>query len=133
MTNLAYNPIADVLPVASAATFRRLFRKNVSYNLLLAIENDDNAPAAIRITDALATRGAVPSVVRTAEIMATIATPGDAGMVYTAVALGPEFQEAQKHELASIIRDTLNGDRDWPLLGLVGDAASTIVFDAEER
>jgi hypothetical protein len=45
---------------------RALFRPGTPFNLLLAIDNDDNAPAAIRVTEALATRGAVPSVIRRA-------------------------------------------------------------------
>ena len=49
--------------------FRSLFLLNEPFNLLLAIQNDDNAPAAIRLTEALTARGAVPNVVSAVELM----------------------------------------------------------------
>jgi nucleotide-binding universal stress UspA family protein len=111
--------------------FRHLFVPNVAYKLLLAIENDDNAPAAIRVTDALARRGALPTILRTMELMPAVAGTGDSMIVYTESVLGEEFYRGQEGIVVSTIRKVLGADRPWPVRAVVGEAASTIVSEAQ--
>jgi nucleotide-binding universal stress UspA family protein len=112
--------------------FRHLFVPGATYKMLLAIENDDNAPAAIRVADALASRGAVPNVLRSLELMTPVAGPSDATILYAQAALGPEYYEEQERNIASTINSTLGADRAWPIRSQVGDPASSIIFEAEE-
>ena len=78
---------------ASAGVYRHVFVPSQAYKLLLAIDNDDNAPAAIRITAALQHRGAEPRVLRALELMTPVAggNAADTVMLYSQAALGPEF------------------------------------------
>ena len=102
-THTAETPVAKSRTSPARRGFRHLFRPGTSFNLLLAIENDDNAPAAIRLTDALIARGAVPSVVRATDLMVPVAgTP-----------------------------DSMVGDRQWPIRSLTGDPAACITDEAE--
>jgi nucleotide-binding universal stress UspA family protein len=111
--------------------FRHLFVPNVAYRLFLAIENDDNAPAAIRVTDALARRGALPTVLRAIDLMPAVAGTGDSMIVYTESVLGEEFYRTQEGIIVSTIRRLLGADRPWPVRAVVGEAASTIVSEAQ--
>lgn len=129
---------ADTLTAPGSATsgirsFRHLFVGGVSYKLLLAIEPDDNAPAAIQFTDALAERGAVPSVLRSLELMVPVAGVPETTILYAEATLGADFYEDQEHIIASTIRNVLGTDRGWPISTVVGDPPSTIVREAEER
>ena len=118
---------------SGGGSFRHLFEKGVSYKLLLAIDNDDNAPAAIRLTDALVTRGAVPGVLRTLELMTPVVGPSDGTILYAQAALGPEFYTEQERSIASTIRTTLGADRAWPIRSVVGDPPSMILYEAESE
>lgn len=122
----------STLPVKAAA-YRHLFVPNQTYKLLLAIDNDDNAPAAIRITAALQHRGAEPQVLRTLELMTPV--PGgnaaDTVMLYSQAVLGPEFYKDQEQIIRNVIRDVLGKEPPWPVKSLVGDPASTILYEAE--
>jgi len=111
--------------------FRHLFVPNVAYKLFLAIENDDNAPAAIRVTDALARRGALPTVLRTIDLMPAVAGTGDSMIAYTEAVLGEEFYRTQEGIIVSTMRDLLGAARPWPVRAVVGEAASTIASEAE--
>lgn len=113
------------------ARFRHLFVPNVAYKLFLAIENDDNAPAAIRLTDGLARRGALPTVVRTIDLMPAVAGTGDSMIVYAESVLGEEFYRTQEGIIVSTIRKLLGTDRPWPVRAVVGEPASTIVSEAQ--
>jgi nucleotide-binding universal stress UspA family protein len=119
--------------VTVGASYRHLFVPGISYKLLLAIDNDDNATAAVQLTAALAHRGAEPTVLRTVELMAPV--PGgnaaDTTLAYAEAALGSEFNQHQENIISHIIRETL-GDVAWPIKTVVGDPASTIVFEAED-
>ena len=116
-------------------SYRHLFVPGVSYKLLLAIDNDDNAPAAIRATAALEHRGAEPNVLRTVELMTPVAGGGvgDATLVYTEAVLGEEFYEDQERIIKNTIRDLLGKEPPWSVRAVVGDPPSTIVYEAEER
>ena len=67
-TETVETPVAELKPLPVVHEVRHLFRPGTSFKLLLAIENDDNARAAIRVTDALIARGAVPSVIHATEL-----------------------------------------------------------------
>ena len=118
---------------APESPLRALFRPGTPFNLLLAIENDDNAPAAIRVTDALTARGAVPSVVRAAELM--IPDPGtpNSMMVYAEAALGEDFHEERRRSLLGLIAATTGKNPDWPIKSVVGTPARAIVDEVEAQ
>jgi nucleotide-binding universal stress UspA family protein len=113
--------------------FRHLFRPGTSFNLLLAIENDDNARAAIRVTDAMTARGAVPTVIRATEVMVPVAGTPDSMMFYAEAVLGEDFHEAQVHSLRSLIESTLGHARPWPIKSVMGDPALCITEEAEAQ
>src|SRR5690349_3739682 len=73
MTTETREIIPPPTAVATSRSNRHLFVPGISYKLLLAIDNDDNAPAAIEIAAALAHRGANPTVLRTLELMTPVA------------------------------------------------------------
>lgn len=126
-------PTSTIPTPAKAGNYRHLFAPNQSYKLLLAIDNDDNAPAAIRITAALQHRGAEPQVIRTLELMAPVAggNAADTVMVYSQAVLGAEFYEDQERIIRNTISDVLGTAPPWPVKTLVGDPSSTILYDAE--
>jgi nucleotide-binding universal stress UspA family protein len=111
-----------------------LFAPGVSYNLLLAIDNDDNAPAAVRVTAALTHRGADASVLRAIELMTPVvggAAP-DAALTYAQAVLGEEFYKDQERIIRNAIRDILGKEPPWPVRAILGDPPATIVFEAEQ-
>jgi nucleotide-binding universal stress UspA family protein len=125
--------VAELKPSSVARGFRHLFRPGTSFKLLLAIENDDNARAAIRVTDALTARGAVPTVVRATEVMVPTAGTPDSMMFYAEAVLGEDFHEAQVHSLRALIESTIGHDRQWPVKSLTGDPALCITEEAEAQ
>jgi nucleotide-binding universal stress UspA family protein len=118
-------------PVARG--FRHLFRPGTSFKVLLAIENDDNARTAIRVTDALTQRGGVPSVISAAEIM--IPAPGtpDSMMFFAEAALGEDFHDERRRSLFTLIATATGKNQNWPIKSVVGDPALTIVDEAESQ
>ena len=113
--------------------YRQLFVPNHSYKLLLAIDNDDNAPPAIRITAALQHRGAEPRVLRALELMTPV--PGgnaaDTAILYSQAVLGPEFYDAQERITRNAITRVLGTEPPWPVQTLLGDPAATILYEAD--
>ncbi|HJQ12868.1 MAG TPA: universal stress protein [Gemmatimonadaceae bacterium] len=130
-TEATLTPAKALSPIAS---FRHLFVPNTSYKLLLAIDNDDNAAAAIRLTAALAHRGADPTVLRTLELMspAVGATAADTTFAYAQAALGEDFYFDQERIIRDNLRTVLGRQPMWPVRTVVGDAPATIVYEAEE-
>ena len=122
-------------PSAPAAErrLRALFRPGTPFNLLLAIENDDNAPAAIRVTDALTARGAVPSVIRAAELMLPDPGTPTSMMLYPEAVLGEDFHEERRRSLLALIATTTNKNLDWPIKSVVGTPARVIVDEVEAQ
>ena len=118
---------------AKAGAHRHLFVPNQTYKLLLAIDNDDNAPAAIKITAALQHRGAEPQVLRALELMTPVAggNAADTVMLYSQAALGAEFYDAQERIIGNTISRVLGTTPPWPVKTLVGDPAATILYEAE--
>lgn len=113
--------------------FRSLFLPNEPFNLLLAIQNDDNAPAAIRLTEALTTRGAVPNVVSAVELMMPTTGTPDSMMFYAEAALDENFHAGRRRSLLALIAATTGKSRDWPVRSLVRDSALAIVEEVEAR
>ncbi len=121
--------------VATSSSHRDLFVPGVAYKLLLAIDNDDNATAAIQFTAALAHRGAEPTVLRTLELMAPVpgANAADTTILYAQAALGAEFYQQQENIISYIMRETLGSAPPWPVKSVVGDPPSTIIYEAEQE
>ena len=122
-------------PKASPAKrgFRHLFRPGTSFNLLLAIENDDNARAAIRVTDAMTRRGAVPSVIRATEVMVPVAGTPNSMVFYAEAVLGEDFHEAQAESLRALVEGTLGQAQPWPIKSVAGDPALCITEEARAQ
>lgn len=129
-TQTAEAPAAAPTKSPGKRGFRHLFRPGTSFNLLLAIENDDNARAAIRVTDAMTARGAVPSVIRATEVMVPVAGTPDSMMLYAEAVLGEDFHEAQVHSLRALIENTLGRAPMWPIRSVTGDPALCITEEA---
>ncbi|HEY6088814.1 MAG TPA: universal stress protein [Gemmatimonadaceae bacterium] len=130
-TQTAETPVAEPKTSSVARGFRHLFRPGTSFNLLLAIENDDNARAAICVTNALTERGAVPTVIRATEVM--VAGTPDSMMSYAEAVLGDEFHEAQVRSIRALIESTIGHDRQWQVKSLTGDPVFCITEEAEAQ
>jgi len=115
--------------VHTSENFRHLFMERVSYDLLLAIDDDQLAPAAIRLTHALAARGAVPHVLRTLELL--ISEPPGA-MLLADVALGEDYKEQEARLLSTL--SAITGDNcTWPITVVPGDAPSSILVESRAK
>lgn len=132
-TQTAETPVAELKTSPVARGFRHLFRPGTSFKLLLAIENDDNARAAIRVTDALTARGAVPTAIRATEVMVPVAGTPDSMMFYAEAVLGEDFHETQAHSLRALIESTIGDARPWPIMSVTGDPALCITEEAESQ
>jgi nucleotide-binding universal stress UspA family protein len=132
-TQTAEAPAAAPTKSPANRGFRHLFRPGTSFNLLLAIENDDNARAAIRVADALIPRGAVPAVIRATELMVPVAGTPDSMVFYAEAVLGEEFHDAQVHSLRGLIDDTLGHAGQWPIKSVTGDPALCITEEADAQ
>ncbi len=126
-------PVVKPESPAIAHGFRRLFRPGNSFNLLLAIENDDNARVAIRVTDALTARGARPAVIRATEVMVPVAGTPDSMMLYAEAVLGEDFHEAQVNSLRALVETSLGHPHSWPIRSVSGDPALCITEEAKAQ
>jgi nucleotide-binding universal stress UspA family protein len=112
---------------------RQLFRPGTSFNLLLAIENDDNARAAIRVTDALTARGAVPTVIHATELMTPVAGTPDSMLFFAEAVLGEEFHQGLAHSLGALISSTTGRAVTWPVVSVTGESTFCIAQEAQAR
>jgi universal stress protein E len=126
-------PVAKPKPSLVAHEARRLFRPGGSFNLLLAIENDDNVRAAIRVTDALTARGAVPSVIHATELMTPVAGTPDSMVFFAEAVLGEEFHEGLARSLRALISSTTGRDQPWPVYSVTGEPSFCIAQEAQAR
>jgi nucleotide-binding universal stress UspA family protein len=129
-TQTAETSTAAPATASARKGFRHLFRPGTSFELLLAIENDDNARPAIRVADALTARGAAPSVISAAEIMVPMAGTPDSMVFYTEAVLGEDFHYHRRRSLQALIATATGGDQDWPITSVVGDPAHCIGEEA---
>jgi nucleotide-binding universal stress UspA family protein len=117
-------------PATAPGPFRDLFRSGRPFPLLLALETDDVAPAAIRVTEAVAARGAVPRVITATEMLAASGSP-ETMLVLAETALGENFHAGRRARLEALIADTLRKSPDWPVLSVAGNAAGSILHESE--
>jgi nucleotide-binding universal stress UspA family protein len=132
-TQTADTPVVESQTSPIARGFRHLFRPGTSFKLLLAIENDDNARAAIRVADVLTARGALPSVVRATEVMVPVAGTPDSMVFYAEAVLGEDFHNAQADSLRALIESTLGHAQPWPITSVAGDPTLCITEEAEAQ
>jgi nucleotide-binding universal stress UspA family protein len=132
-THTADAPIAKSEPSPVMRNPRHLFRPRTTFNLLLAIENDDNARAAIRVTDALTARGAVPTVIHATELMSPVAGTPDSMMFFAEAVLDEDFHKGLAHSLGVLISSACGRDQPWPVLSVTGEPASCITQEATAR
>jgi nucleotide-binding universal stress UspA family protein len=132
-TQTAETPAAESRTSPVGRGFRHLFRPGTSFKVLLAIENDDNARAAIRVTDALTVRGAVPSVISAAELMTPAPGTPDSMVFFAEAALGEDFHDERRRSLLALIAAATGKNQNWPIKCVVGDPALTIVDEAEAQ
>jgi nucleotide-binding universal stress UspA family protein len=110
--------------------FRHLFRLYTPFRLLLAIEDDDNGRAAIRLADALNARGAVPRVINAVKLMAPAGESADAMFSLAQAALGEDFHEERARAFRNLITTTTGRAQPWPVRSLTGDPTNIIIADA---
>jgi nucleotide-binding universal stress UspA family protein len=131
-TQTMTTPDTQQRAVTAPGKFRRLFRPGGSFRLLLAIENDDNARAAICVADALTARGAVPRVISVAEIMMPAPGTPNSMVFYAEAALGEDFHYERRRSLSALIAKATGDDQDWPITSVVGNAVPCIMYEAED-
>jgi len=131
-TQIAQTEAARSITAAGPTGFRHLFCPGTSFNLLLAIEEDDNARAAIRVADELTVRGAVPSVITATHRLKPASGP-DAMVLYAEAALGEDFHRQRCLSFHDLISAATGKDQDWPIRSVVGDASIRIVEEAESQ
>jgi nucleotide-binding universal stress UspA family protein len=109
---------------ALPATFQHLCTGE-PFNLLLAIENDNNAFAAISVTKELTKRGAIPKVINVTRpprppLKSVAASSADA-------IFGESFHENRCRLLADLISNAAGDATHWPTESLIGDPAEKIL------
>jgi nucleotide-binding universal stress UspA family protein len=130
-TETVETPVAELKPLPVVHEVRHLFRPGTSFKLLLAIENDDNARAAIRVTDALIARGAVPSVIHATELMTPVAGTPDSMMFFAEAVLGEEFHEGLARSLRDLISSTIGRAQPWPVKSVTGEPSFCITQEVQ--
>lgn len=120
------------IETGAPGAFRELFRAGKSFELLLAIENDDNAAAAIRIADTLSGRGASPRVITATELIPVAGSP-ESMVILAETALGEDFHAGRRERLETLIAETLGRPPNWPITSVVGEPARSILDEAEYR
>ena len=108
-----------------------LFRGIVDFKLLLAIENDDMAPAVIKLANALVARGARPSVFRALEVMAPPPGSDDAAVLYDHAILGKDLHLSMQKSLRELIDKTLGHPTDWRVRTVGGNPSECILEEAD--
>ena len=131
MPKVANQPGPAASEVTELATDIQLFRNSMPFNLLLALENDNEAPSAIRFASALVARGARPSVFRALEVMAPPPGSDDALMLYEHAILGKDLHIAAERSLQELIEKTLGHKSEWPVKSIGGDPAESILEEAD--
>jgi nucleotide-binding universal stress UspA family protein len=132
-TETVETPVAELKPLPVVHEVRHLFRPGTSFKLLLAIENDDNARAAIRVTDALIARGAVPRVIHATELMTPVTGTPDSMMFFAEAVLGEEFHEGLARSLRELISSTIGRVQPWPVQSVTGEPSFCITQEAQAQ
>lgn len=109
----------------------QLFAPSKAFNLLVALESDNEAPALIRFASALVARGARPSVFRALEVMAPAFGSDDALVLYQHAILGRDLHTAAEQSLRKLIEKTLGHETDWPVKSADGNPSEAILDETE--
>ena len=117
--------------VSSEGGFRHLFRPYAPFRVLLAIEDDDNGKAAIRVAEALEARGAVPRVIHAVRPMAPASEWLDSMSALVETTIGEEFHEEEERSLRALISLTTGRDQKWSIQSVTGDPTRCIVEEAD--
>ncbi len=104
-----------------AGPYRRIFSQGFHYPLLLALENDDSAAAAIRITAALSWRGAEPTVIRVAEF------PPPDGEIRVGGTSDAEMHLIHRRDARALVSKFTGSTQSWPVESVSGNPAFSIV------
>jgi nucleotide-binding universal stress UspA family protein len=131
-TQITGTPVAEPTTAAAPTKFRQLFRPGASFNLLLAIQDDDNAPAAIRLADALTVRGAVPSVLTATQLLKSASGP-DAMVSFAEASFGEDFHHQRHLSLYDLVSAATGKPQEWPVKSVEGDASVSIAEEANSQ
>jgi nucleotide-binding universal stress UspA family protein len=126
---------ASSMPTGSRTSQDSLLIPSRQFDLLLAIENDDVADAAIHMTDALARkRGAVPSVIQALDPAPYGPPPFTLTMMSFAEALiGPEASAERRREVSARIERVCGRPMAWPVVSRLGNPTTCIIDEAHQR
>lgn len=119
--------------VSVAAPFERLLARGYRYPLLLAIRDDDNAAAAIRMAAMLAGRGAEPIVLEAQELMVPLAGSPNAMIAFADQILGEDEQRKRVSGLRDLVAKNSGRIQNWPAFSVSGEASRCIVEEAAAR
>lgn len=117
----ALRPEAAALPTG----FRHL-ATGEPFNLLLAIENDNNALVAIQVANELTLRGAIPRVVN---VTRSLSHPHGSAPAQSSAddILGEDFRKNRYRLLHDLISEAIGEEKDWPIESVIGDPATRIL------
>jgi nucleotide-binding universal stress UspA family protein len=119
-------PLRKQTPAATLPSDFHYLASGQPFNLLLAIENDNNALVAIQVANELTLRGAMPRVVNvTRSLSAPYASPS--AQSYVDEILGEDFRSNRCRLLHDLISDAVGESRDWPVESVIGDPATRIL------
>jgi nucleotide-binding universal stress UspA family protein len=131
MPTIANHPGTGFSNATEVESDIQLFKTSSPFNLLLALESDNEASTIIRFASALVARGARPSVFRALEVMAPPLGSDDAIVLYEHAILGKDLHIAAERSLRELIEKTLGHKTDWPIKSVGGDPAQCILEEAE--
>jgi nucleotide-binding universal stress UspA family protein len=109
---------------------RSLFRSSAPFKVLLALENDDNGRAVIRVAEALMARGAVPRVVHAVKPIAPASEGYDSMFALAEAAIGEDFHEEQVRSFRALISLATGRNQQWSIRSVTGDPAHSILAEA---
>lgn len=114
---------------ADEAGFRRLFRLCAPFRVVLAIEDDDNGRAAIRVAEALTARGAVPRVVHAVKPIAPASEGHDSMFALAEAVIGEDFHEEQVRSFRALISLATGRNQQWSIRSVTGDPTRCILAE----
>ena len=129
MSVAARKPPTALTPPEEAG-FRRLFRSSAPFRVVLALEDDDNGRAVIRLAEALTTRGAVPRVVHAVKPIAPASEGLDSMFALAEAVIGDDFHEEQVRSFRALISLATGRNQQWSIQSVTGDPTRCILTEA---